>query len=147
MQQLTQYRMATMESVKTEPQKCETELIECVVCFPTWFFFNLSSPLIFPFSCLPFPSWVVRVKGYVYTRHGTGRHVPNTCQLACNGHTIAFTWPVKILQHIYPLLNTVVTPIINEVRQVLFCSMGLWLLGAREEVSTSVGRRSSSDAS
>ena len=39
-----------------------------------------------------------------------------------NGHTIAFTRPVEILQQ---TLNTVVTPIINEARQVPFRSMGL----------------------
>ena len=59
---MTPYRKATKEGVKSEPQKCKTELIECVVRFSFDFFFNLSSPLIFPFPSLPFPSWVVRIQ-------------------------------------------------------------------------------------
>ena len=34
---------------------------------------------------------VVGSLSYVYTRHGTGGHAPNSCQLARDGHAIAFT--------------------------------------------------------
>ena len=68
------------------------------------------------------PTALKNFLSYVYTRHGTGGHAPNACQLAHDCHTIAFTRLVEILLH---TLNTVVMPIINEVRQVPFHSMGL----------------------